>query len=78
MTWWEWTLLWTVLVLGSLAVLGWLGFRLVRAGLHLLDALGAAADTLAGVMDAVDLTAARPGPSRPRDPYAPARADPRR
>lgn len=71
MSWWEWTLLWTVLVLGALAVLGWLGFRLVRAGLRLLEALGAAADTVAGVMDAVDLAGAGPERSRARDPHSP-------
>jgi hypothetical protein len=53
-SWWEWTLLWTVLVLGALALLGWLGFRLVRAGLRLLEALGVAADAMTGVLDAVD------------------------
>ncbi|MGN6331834.1 MAG: hypothetical protein ACTHOD_09315 [Motilibacteraceae bacterium] len=54
MSWWEWTVLWTVLVLGALAVLGWLGFRLVRAGLRLLETLGAAADTLTDVLDVAD------------------------
>lgn len=46
MTWWEWALLWTVLVLGGLALLGWLAWGVIRAGLFLLDTLAASAEQL--------------------------------
>lgn len=34
-----WFLLWTVLVVGGLALLGWLGYRVVRKGLAVLREL---------------------------------------
>ena len=68
MTWWAWTLLWIVLVLGAAGFLFLAARRLFRQGMALARELGTAADTLAEVTRALeDLpgTSSPPAPDRP-------------
>lgn len=63
MSWWQWTLLWVVLVLAGAAVLALAARRLFRQGMALARELGVAADELAQVTRAVEsLGADRDGP----------------
>jgi hypothetical protein len=57
-TWWAWTLLWVVLVVGAGLVLFLAARRLFRQGAALVRELGDAADLLTEVTRALD---ARPG-----------------
>ena len=67
MTWWAWTLLWVVLVLGAGVVLYVAVRRLFRQGMALAREFGAAADMLAEVTRALDEPAAAvPSPGRRR------------
>jgi hypothetical protein len=78
-TWWAWTLLWVVLVLGAGGVLYLAVRRLIRQGMALARELGAAADMLAEVTRALDEPAAavaspdRRRPSTRRTPGRPRR-----
>jgi hypothetical protein len=60
MTWWAWTLLWAVLVLGSLWVFFVLGRSLWRKASDLLAELGTASERLAEVSAQLDALGDRP------------------
>jgi hypothetical protein len=53
-TWWGWTLLWVVLVLGAAGIIYLAVRRLLRQGMALARELGAAADALAEVTRALE------------------------
>lgn len=44
MPWWSWVVIWGVLILLTLGMLAWQGFRLFRSFMTTLDALGELAD----------------------------------
>jgi len=46
-----WFLIWTALVLGGLALLGWLGYRVVRKGLAVMHELEEVSARVAEVSD---------------------------
>ena len=60
MTWWAWTILWVVLVLGGALALFLTARRLYRQGMALARELGAATNAAAEVANAVQ--ALGPGP----------------
>jgi hypothetical protein len=65
-TWWAWTLLWVVLVLGSLWVLFLLGRSLWRKAAALLSELETASERLAAVSAQLDALGERaPQPEEP-------------
>ena len=49
MAWWAWLIIWTVLVLGLLGMLAWLGWRLFKKGAAVFRALEELGDRGAGV-----------------------------
>jgi hypothetical protein len=53
-TWWAWTLLWVVLVLGALVVFALAGRSLWRKGMALATELGTAADRFAEVSEQLE------------------------
>ena len=53
MTWWVWTILWVVLVLGGALALFVAARRLYRQGMELLRELGVASEALAEVSSAL-------------------------
>jgi hypothetical protein len=53
-TWWAWTILWIVLVLGGALLLFLTARRLYRQGMELARELGAATDALAEVSAALE------------------------
>jgi C4-dicarboxylate-specific signal transduction histidine kinase len=61
-TWWAWTLVWIVLVLGALGVLFLLGRSLWRKGMALARELADAAERMAAVTD--QLTTVAPPATR--------------
>lgn len=60
MAWWAWLIIWTVLVLGLLATLAGLGYRLYRKFRGALDALGELTDQVARLSDVVEDLAPEP------------------
>jgi hypothetical protein len=61
-TWWAWTLLWVVLVVGALGVFFLVGRSLWRKGSALASELGAAADRLSAVADELGTLTEKSGP----------------
>jgi hypothetical protein len=59
-TWWTWTVLWIVLVVGALYFLFVVGRSLFRKGMALVDALGAATERLSAVTDELQSLTERP------------------
>lgn len=64
MTWWMWIVLWTLLVLAACAVLGMLGWKMVKSGLALMDQLERTGDTMSEISRQVDEL----GDTRPSEP----------
>lgn len=61
MTWWEWTLIWVVLVAGALGVFFLVGRSLFRKGMALAGELGVASERLSAVAEELQtLSDARP------------------
>ena len=60
-----WFVIWVALVLGALAVLGWIGYVLFRKGVALVRELGEAADLLARAADQVERLQRPASPSEP-------------
>jgi hypothetical protein len=58
--WWGWTILWVLLVLGSLGVLFLVGRSLWRKGTALFEELGTASERLAVVSEELETLAGRP------------------
>lgn len=54
MTWWLWTLIWVMLVLGALVVLFLVGRSLWRKGLALARELGEATERLSAISDELE------------------------
>ena len=63
MAWWAWLIIWVVLGLGFLGMLAWLGYRLFRKGLGVMDALGELSDKVARLNENVEKLA----PEEPTD-----------
>lgn len=54
MTWWMWIVLWAALVLAALAVIGLLGWKVIKSGMALMDELDSTSETLSGISDRVE------------------------
>lgn len=65
MPWWFWIVLWTVLVLTSVVILGWLSWRVIRQGAQAFDEFLVLNDRLATVVDKSPHSATADQPQRP-------------
>ncbi len=65
MTWWAWTLLWVVLVVGSLFFFFLIGRSLWRKASAFLVELGEASDRLSAVSAELGMLAGQPEPGSP-------------
>jgi hypothetical protein len=54
MAWWAWLIIWTVLVLGLLGMLAWLGWRLFKKGVAVFRALEELGDKVAQLNENVE------------------------
>jgi hypothetical protein len=54
MAWWAWLIIWTVLVLGLLGMLAWLGWRLFKKGAAVFRALEELGDKIAQLNENVE------------------------
>ena len=62
---WWWILLWSVLVVGALAVLAYLGLRIFRSGVALFSELGEAAERMDRI--ATEVQKLHPSPAAPAE-----------
>ena len=70
MPWWSWMVIWAVLVLGLLAMLVALGYRLFRKGMSTMHALGELMEKTERLSDLTD--------AEPEPPFHPAALGPAR